>query len=136
MKKFILMCLVYFSFSCIPCFASEIISIFELNALYEIQDGKITKTSGKYTHIYSLEKNTICRLSSKNEHYSGFDNLEKTCFDFLYVPTMLNTGYFLVLDKNTRTNAIMQFSADFSTVTLYQFNGLDTHCTVWYGKVQ
>lgn len=132
-KMFILFCICLIPVS---CFASEIASIFELNALYEIQNGKITKTSGKYTHIYSIEQNTICRLSSENEHYKDLKNQQKTCFNFLYVPTMSNSGYFLVFDKGTRTNAIMQFASDFKSMTLYQFNGLDTHCTVWYGKIK
>lgn len=133
MKKvsLILLCLLL---TYVPCFASPVVSTFELNALYEIQDGKITKTTGKYTKIYSIENNNICQLSSKNEHYEGFDDSEKTCFKYTYIPTMVNTGYFLVLDKNQKTNAIMQFSADFKSMTLYQFNALDTHCTVWYGK--
>nr|DAL34558.1 MAG TPA_asm: hypothetical protein [Caudoviricetes sp.] len=130
MKKFLfLLCFIL----SVPCCASEISSTFKLKALHEIQNGEIKKTSGEYTKIYTIEGNTICQIASQNQHYKDLNDNNKKCFNYIYVPTLYNTGYFLVIDKGQYRNAIMQFSADFKTMTLFQFNELDTHCTIWHG---
>lgn len=105
-----------------------------MKALYEVQNGKITKTSGTYIQEYSLNKNSICRLSSYNKNHGGFDDNKKYCLPYIFVPTIENGGYYLVKENSSMTNATIQFSADFKTITKIQFNGLDTHFTIWHGK--
>lgn len=117
-----------------PVFAKEKITTFEVKALYEVQNGKMVKSSGTYIQKYSISKNSICRLSSYNKHYGGLGDYEKQCFEYDFIPTLVNNGYYLITESYGSSNGIVQFSADFKTITRIQFNGLDTHFSIWYGE--
>lgn len=132
MNKFITL-LILFIFAN-PIFAEEKITTFEIKALYEVQNGKMKKSSGTYIQKYSISQNYICRLSSYNKHHGGFDDYEKECFEYVIIPTLENNGYYLITESGRFANATVQFSADFKTMTKIQFNGLDTHFTIWHGK--
>lgn len=118
---------------------AEKTSIFNINAKYEYESGQIVPSSGSYKQVYTLNKdNQICLLYSKNNNpQDNFKYEKQSCFPTKYVPTLNKKDYYLAFDYSKDTSSsIIQISKDFKTITLYNFNTLGQHTTIWYGTVE
>lgn len=105
---------------------------FVIEAVKEIQNGKISKASGTSIQEYEISDKEVI-LKRTYQKFSGWENWNYT-FKTYFFPTLLKHNYYLFVDDSGNQYSVRQFDENFEHVTIYQFNGLGNHCTVWYGS--
>lgn len=133
MKKISVIIFIFF-ISCLSGYAYDKIATFELNAISEVQNGKIKKSFGKVKQVYALQNGEIYLLKSTNDKddyvWTGTDKY-KTDFNTTFDKQDYYIGYY---DSGHWNKSVIQIDKDFKTITLYNWGGLSNHCTIWYGK--
>ncbi len=118
----------------LPVYAIDHGAIFEIKPITEIKDGKMTTSSGSYKQIYKLKDGQIYKIYSENLKHSDYTLADEDHFTTTLIPTLTKQDYYYGTFSSGLSNAVITIDKNFNALTIFQFNGLDTHCTVWYGK--